>query len=66
MKKRDLIDAINRREITPEKAQSLFSAVIASEHASKAAELTGLSNLEYTAKCHGVPFSTLARWRSKG
>lgn len=66
MRKKDILGDVIDGRSTARQAQAFFSEVIASPSAAEVAELTGMSQFEYTAKCHGLPIKTLALWRSKG
>lgn len=62
----DLLAALHENRITVSQAEAIDSEIMASQDASRVAELLGLNTEEWTAFCHGVPFQTLAKWRYEG
>lgn len=62
----DLLAAINRGEVSPDRAEDLAEELTASDHGGNLRGLMGLSQIEYTAYAHGTPLAVLARWRLEG
>ena len=62
----DILAALYERQITASQAEAIDSEIMASQEASRVAELLGLNVEEWTAFCHGVSFKTLAKWRYEG
>ena len=63
--KRDILDELRRKLISPKEAQSLFDAVLDSGEMGLG-EGVGMSKAEYTADCQGVSLEELAAWRKNG
>ena len=63
--KRDILDELGQKTISPEEAQGIFDAVLDAGQMGLG-EGVGMSRTEYTAHGHGVWFDELAGWRKNG
>jgi hypothetical protein len=64
--KRDILNEINRQEISVDEAEKIYDEIMDGPKASEAPSLLGLSKTEWTAFCHGATFEILSNWRING
>lgn len=64
--KQDILADITKGSVSLEEAESIYDHIMDSPEAFQAAELLGLTRVEWTAFCQGIGFDVLARWRYQG
>lgn len=62
---RDVLEEVAAGQLSVDGAYRVYDDVMDSS-AAELPMLLGISNVEWTAKCHGVGFEELAQWRKHG